>query len=680
MLKYFMYRRKSSEDEDRQVISNESQEDELKVLVTRDKLSLIESLKEAASAKLAGTRPVFNEMVKRIKNGEANGILCWHPNRLSRNAIDAAVLVDLMDQGKLLEIRMPGQTFKNTPGDKFLLTLFCSQAKLENDNKSVDVKRGLRKKVEMRWYPGVAPTGYLNDKTKNRGERDIYNDPERFLLTKRMWQLMLTCTYTAPQVLKIANNDWGFRTRLTKKQGGTPLSLSGLYHIFHNPFYYGWFEYPRGSGEWREGKHEPMVSKAEFDKVQALLGTKHNSRPSKHLTFPFTGVIRCKECSGMITAEEKHQVICTVCRCKFSYRNRDLCLRCKIPIAQMSKPLFLHYTYYHCAQRSKTNCKQRSIKAAELEKQIQAQLGRIEISAEFKEWAFEYVQELHDKEINAMRHIAISTDKAYVDCLKRIESLVKLKTSPENNDGSLLSDEEYRAQRQKLLEEKARLAPKDIKSQANHALHRSEETFEFAHSAQSKFTQGNFQIKKQVLATIGSNLYLMDEKLIIEAKKPFVLLQASMSPDMRGNSSFEPRNTLVKQSQNRGNDNGFSSLLSARRSNLMNALSSSSNSSLRYKPGPALTPSRNGYAKLNPQGGAGRIHFGTPDGNVSPLALRRRRPRHRRSRPDLLRLAGSDQTVINPPRRLHLQGWPAIRKRSWSASFFSLAVSSSLAQ
>jgi DNA invertase Pin-like site-specific DNA recombinase len=159
MLTHFIYCRKSSEDEDRQVISNESQENELEPIAKRDRLTIRDKIKEEASAKVAGTRPRFNEMVRRIKKGEANAILCWHLNRLSRNATDAAVLVDLMDQGKLSEIRTPGQAFRNTPGDKFLITLFCSQAKLENDNKSVDVKRGLRAKASMGLYPGVAPMG-----------------------------------------------------------------------------------------------------------------------------------------------------------------------------------------------------------------------------------------------------------------------------------------------------------------------------------------------------------------------------------------------------------------------------------------------------------------------------------------------------------------------------------------
>jgi site-specific DNA recombinase len=253
MLIYFMYCRKSSEDEERQVISNESQEDELTPLAKRDRLMLRDTIKEEASAKTSGTRPLFNEMVKRIKKGEANAILCWHLNRISRNAGDAAMLIDLMDEDKLLEIRTPGQVFKNTPADKFLITLFCSQAKLENDNKGVDVERGLRAKATMGHYPGVAPMGYLNDKTKLRGERDLYNDPDRFVLVKRMWEMMLTGTYTPPQILKVANEQWGFRTRKTRKQGGNPLSVSGIYHMLHNPFYYGWFEYPIGSGNGIKG-------------------------------------------------------------------------------------------------------------------------------------------------------------------------------------------------------------------------------------------------------------------------------------------------------------------------------------------------------------------------------------------------------------------------------------------
>src|SRR5205085_2283722 len=121
-------------------------------------------------------RKLFNEMVRMIERGEANAILVWHPNRLSRNSVDTGLLIYLMDEGKLLEIRTPGQAFKNTPNDKFLFNLLCSQAKLENDNKSVDVKRGLKTKAGMGWRPGFAPLGYLNH-TNEQAVDIIIEDP-----------------------------------------------------------------------------------------------------------------------------------------------------------------------------------------------------------------------------------------------------------------------------------------------------------------------------------------------------------------------------------------------------------------------------------------------------------------------------------------------------------------------
>lgn len=560
MLTYFMYCRKSSEDEERQVISNQSQEDELNPLAKRDRLRIAEKINEEASAKISGTRPRFNEMVRHIRKGDANAILCWHLNRLSRNAGDAAVLIELMDQDKLLEIRTPGQIFKNTPGDKFLITLFCSQAKLENDNKGVDVERGLRKKAAMGFYPGVAPMGYLNDKTKLRGERDLYNDPERFQLVKQMWQMMLTGTCSPRQILKIANNEWGFRTRKTRKTGNKPLSLSAIYHVFHNPFYYGWFEYPVGSGKWYEGKHEAMITKEEFDRVQAILGRSGNSR-AKQKTFSYTGQMRCGACDGMITAEEKQQVICDNCKFKFVYTKRDHCPRCNTPLSAMSKPLFLHYVYYHCAKRNSI-CDQPSVEVKKLEEQIIKQLQRIQISAGFKEWAIECLQRIYQNDIETNRHISKSRENAYADCLRRLESLVRLKTSPENSDGSLLSDEEYGLERHKLLEEKASLgkckSTDDIKLDAQNALKSSEAIFDFAHLAQEKFQKGNFQAKRQIFTKLGSNLILTDKKLLIEATEPLALIEKTAAHAKSKIRNIEPKKQGLTKPRKEGSVNDFS--------------------------------------------------------------------------------------------------------------------------
>src|SRR5271167_1910629 len=162
-VKYCLYARKSTESEEQQILSIDSQIKEMIEMAERDHLEIVEIKKESHSAKEAGQRPVFNEIVEEIKSGKFNGILTWAPDRISRNAGDLGRIVDLMDQGKLQEIRTYGQRFTNNPNEKFLLMILGSQAKLENDNRGINVKRGLRTRVEMGLWPAIAPTGYLND-------------------------------------------------------------------------------------------------------------------------------------------------------------------------------------------------------------------------------------------------------------------------------------------------------------------------------------------------------------------------------------------------------------------------------------------------------------------------------------------------------------------------------------
>jgi site-specific DNA recombinase len=166
-VKYCLYARKSTESEEQQILSIDSQIKEMLQLAERDDLEIVEVKKESHSAKEAGQRPVFNEIVEEIKLGKFNGILTWAPDRISRNAGDLGRIVDLMDAGILKEIRTYGQRFSNSPNEKFLLMILGSQAKLENDNRTINIKRGLRARCEMGLWPCVAPTGYLNSTNKN---------------------------------------------------------------------------------------------------------------------------------------------------------------------------------------------------------------------------------------------------------------------------------------------------------------------------------------------------------------------------------------------------------------------------------------------------------------------------------------------------------------------------------
>lgn len=536
MHQYFLYCRKSSEAEDRQVLSIESQMNELKNLAERLNLPVIDILTESHSAKAPG-RPVFNDMIKKINQGKADGIICWKLDRLARNPIDGGQIIWMLQRGIIKHIQTYDRSYY--PEDNVLvMNVEFGMANQFILDLSKNVKRGLKTKAEKGWFPSTAPLGYLNDKSKGKGRREIIKDPDRFSLVKKMWELMLTGRYSPPKILNTANNKWGFRTA-----HGKMLSRSGIYRIFTNPFYYGWFEYPRGSGNWYKGSHEPMITAQEYDKVQLLLGRKGRPRPKKH-NFAFTGLIRCGECGAMVTAEEKNQIICSVCKHKFSSNSKLSCPKCDTPIQKMKKPNILKYAYYHCTKRKNPKCTQGSIEVKELEKQIDEYLLRIHISESFKNWAIKYLKEENEKEITSRETILISQRRAYDSCLKKLDNLFALKISPLNTNGSLLSDEEYAKRKAELVKEKARLEEvlNDTGSRVERWLNTAEKTFDLACYARKWFAKGSPEEKGRILQTIGSNLTLKGKKLYIQLKKPLVLIERVVKRVPQARGGFEPKN------------------------------------------------------------------------------------------------------------------------------------------
>jgi site-specific DNA recombinase len=296
-LKYCLYARKSTEAEDKQALSIESQVKEMSALAQRDSLHIVDIKRESHSSKEVGQREVFNQMLAEIREGKYNAILTWAPDRLSRNAGDLGSIVDLIDQKLLLEIRTYSQRFTNNPNEKFLLMILGSQAKLENDNKAVNVKRGLRTRCEMGLRPGVAPTGYLNEKHVDK-KCQARIDPKRAPVIKQMFERVADEQWSGRKVFR-----WlieiGFKTKT-----GKPLVLANIYLILRNPFYYGEFEYPVGSNNWYVGKHTPIISKELFDKVQLTLN-EHFIPKSESKEFAFTKLIRCGYCGSGISADEK---------------------------------------------------------------------------------------------------------------------------------------------------------------------------------------------------------------------------------------------------------------------------------------------------------------------------------------------------------------------------------------
>ncbi len=312
----------------------------------RDGLEVVDIRRESHSAKESGQRPVFKEILEDIRRGRFNGILTWAPDRLSRNAGDLGSIVDLMDQGHLIEIRTYGQQFRNSPNEKFLLMILCSQGKLENDNKSINVKRGLRTRVEMGLWPSGAPTGYLKEKRTDRKCQTII-DPDRAPVIKQMFEKVAYEKWSGRKIYHWLKFDLNFRTVAGHKH----LSLGNIYKILENHFFYGVFEYPKKSGNWYTGKHPSIITKELFDLVQTQVKSQIIRSESKE--FAFTKMMTCGLCGSGISADEKFK----------KQQNGNI----------------HRYVYYGCTKARDKDCKCGYIEEKELIKQFAELLDNIDI-------------------------------------------------------------------------------------------------------------------------------------------------------------------------------------------------------------------------------------------------------------------------------------------------------------
>ncbi len=303
MPNYFLYARKSTDVEDKQVLSIDAQLSELRSLAKREGLEIAAELVEKQSAKMPG-RPVFNDMIRRIIAGEAQGIVCWKIDRLARNPVDGGQISWLLQQSVIEHIQTHDRSF--LPADNVLMmSVELGMANQYIRDLSANTKRGQREKARRGEYPGLAPLGYINNPRTKRVEVDRRKAPairaafELYAENKSRFEDMAVYLY-----------ERGVRTKKINKSGSSgdkPLKKDSIKKMLTNPFYYGHFEY---AGEIYKGVHTPLVSKQLFDRVQDVLEMRGRQRHKlKNEPQPFCGIMRCGECGGMITGEviTKHQ-------------------------------------------------------------------------------------------------------------------------------------------------------------------------------------------------------------------------------------------------------------------------------------------------------------------------------------------------------------------------------------
>lgn len=332
MPKYFLYARKSTDVEDKQVLSIEGQLAELREIAKRDDLQITEEFVEKQSAKKPG-RPLFNDMLCRIERGEAQGIVCWKIDRLARNPVDGGQIQWLLQQGVICNIQTHDRSY--LPNDNVLMmSVELGMANEYIRQLSANTSRGLKHKARMGIYPGLAPFGYIN----NPLTKTVNVERKNAKLIKKTFAMYATGKVRLEDLADL----WEKAGVLSK--GNRRVHISRLSFILQNPFYYGHFRYCR---EIHEGKHEPIITKDLYDRANAVLRGRGRVPNIENDPAPYCGLLRCGECGMGITAEtrEKHQ------------KNGNV----------------HHYVYYRCTRKNRAHkCHEAPVRSEVLDRQLSA--------------------------------------------------------------------------------------------------------------------------------------------------------------------------------------------------------------------------------------------------------------------------------------------------------------------
>ncbi|MCA9332577.1 recombinase family protein [Candidatus Saccharibacteria bacterium] len=517
-IKYILYARKSTEDEDKQVQSIKDQVDAMKDFAAKNKLDIVDIYTEEKSAKKPFVRPVFTQLIEDIRSSKANGILCWQLNRLSRNPTESGVLQQLLQDEEMLSIQTHDRCY--LPSDNALI--FSVEAGMSNQfirDLMKNVRRGMHSKAEKGWLPGVPPIGYMND----RETKTIVIDPDRWLLVRKVWDLFLSERYTVSKLARIAEKELSLKTIQRRKKGGKSLSTAGMYAMLQNPFYAGWLTY---GGKVYEGKHEQMVTQAEFDTAQQLINKRDRERPSTKIEvdpFPYRGLIHCGECNCLVTYSKKTR----------HYKNGNQ----------------QDFEYCYCTRRKKDyECSQvNTIKPEELTRMVRIELEKYTIMPEFFELAVKYLDQYYANESSKQQAIFESQSKAIDLTENEIRNLQRMLYQGR-------CDEDFFDKENQKLENRLLMQRKQFNEQESGNKSWRDATyklFNFARYAKEDFESDDDTKKRQVLIDLSENLVLLDGKLVFQPIKYLVpvieskqemesrLLSVRTLPEQMKKASFE---------------------------------------------------------------------------------------------------------------------------------------------
>ena len=511
-LRYILYVRKSSEDAERQSLSIPAQKRKLREMFPNIKIVAV--FEESRSAFEPG-RPLFGKAIDMLRGGKADGILAWHPDRLSRNEIDAATITYAIRRGIIKDLKFGSYHFNNSADGIMMLQQMLSQSQYFSAKLSVDVKRGNEEQRKRGWLTGVAMQGYITIRDPADPDHCIQIvDEERHSLVRKMWDLFLTGAYSVPMIEEIAREDWKYLTIKRRRSGGRPLHRNSVYKIFSNIRYAGLIPVPGKPGEYEKASYPPMITIEEFDKAQYLLGQKGKPRKARSKAFAYRGFLFCAECGCQITAQEKYKKL----------KGGSVKL----------------YIYYHCTYRRPCN-NRKVVEEKDLQAQLDILLDRYTIHPLFEEWALEAAKDMTFMEAEERTAIENSQFKALQQMRQQYDNLVDMASK------ELIKQDKFKEKSEKLLKEIEGMEEEveDTNKRAASFRKAMYKTIDVIAHGRDRFESGDFVAKRDVLLALGSTPTINQGKLELTAYDWLVPIEEGLSELKMELAKVQPKDLQI---------------------------------------------------------------------------------------------------------------------------------------
>lgn len=440
-------------------------------------LNIVRVFSESKSAKKPYNRPMFTEMVEMLEKGKADGILCWHINRLSRNPVDSGKIQWLLQQEIIKVIQTSERRY--LPDDNALiLNVESGMANQYIRDLSKLVRRGIKTKLEKGGYPNYAKIGYVNDKIN----KTVIVDEERRKYIKRAFELYGTGSHSLKEVSDILYQE-GFRSR-----GGHKYHKSKICKIIQDPFYYGVMYV---HGEHYSGNHEPIISKDLFDKVQDVITGKNRSRYQKHF-YPLRGFMTCHTCGCLLTAMEKKG-----------------------------------FVYYYCTN-GKGRCEEHKhyLRSEKAEKELSSIFQRIQFDTDFVDLCYKADREKNQEDASFSETIVSNLEKRLKSLAEQQLRLLDVQLAGNYPESTIATKLEALSKETANIKQELKRLENQNPEVTTRTLEQTKKVFLDPYLAEKDFKDGNDLKKHKVLEKLLLNATIENKEMAsYKLKQPYQILE-----------------------------------------------------------------------------------------------------------------------------------------------------------